>query len=78
MVIKAKCVDFRYSKRGTKELKYGRVYKIIGFSNRVHSKNRFVKLKGFGGVEYLSRRFKILDKEIKITLPDDLYNLPHI
>lgn len=76
MKIKAKCInDFRAPKRRGCGIQFGKVYTIISLTKERHKDHR-VEVKEFPGVWYVPRRFQILDKEIILTLPDDLHNLP--
>ena len=78
MEIKVKCSDWRYSTRNHIKLVYDEIYTVIAMRKGRKTDQKFVVLKEFPDVEYLARRFKIIDKKIVINLPDDFDKLPNI
>lgn len=78
MEFKVKCIDWKYATRNHIKLKYEKEYTVIAFGKRKKQDSKFVILKEFPGIDYLSRRFEIISKEIVINLPDDFDNLPII
>jgi hypothetical protein len=86
MELRVRCIDARFSKRqGNHKLIMGHKYTVIGLkssmeiltkTNKAWIMENKVLVKEVPGVEYLSRRFEILDKELNITLPDDFEAIP--
>ena len=87
MELKVRCIDARFTKRqGGHVLTLGQEYTVVGLSGNKRILSSYSKswwteqcrvyLKQIPGIAYISRRFEVLDKELSLTLPNDLDNLP--